>query len=264
MKPIFLLFFLFCCYCQLDFFSSTDSTVGNPTVDDFSSHEVKHNMVYCNKFDTQGFSGVLTAYYDLEEKKFNNNKVQLYLWKVPEEFNYPPTNFVQLHLFRIEENRENFDNPNGPVNMSLILKETGAPSHLIKALDHRLLTEKGGIPIDKFLNAHVFILEDTSGWQGVTLSVFNEHDQPIKVARLLLPPFIANPRDYLDQVNQERHLLNLHPFANLFQSKEESKVFYEKGLDFCKNLPVDFEVPAWTDKGPANLDQLLDEFSFYL
>ena len=259
MKAIFPLFFIFYSACQLDYFSWSSSQV-NSTVEDGLSQSATDNMVYCNKFDTKGFSGILTAYYDLEKDGFDNNKAQLYLWKVPAEFQYPPTNYIQLHLFRIEEGQETFHK--SPVPIDLISKITGTSSYLIKALDHRLLDEQRSPSIDHFLNTYIFILKDIRGWQGLTLSVFNENNKPIKSAQVLLPPFPADPRVYLTRNNKERALQNLHPFANLSHTKETDRVFYEKGLDFCKGSPVNFDVPAFEKQGPASLDQLLDEFSF--
>ena len=259
MKKIFPLFFLLYSACQLDYFSLSRSQVSS-TVEDGLPQKAGDNQVYCNKFDTKGFSGILTAYYDLEKDAFNNNKAQLYLWKVPGEFKHPPTNYIQLHLFRIEEGREIFNK--NPVNINLISKTKGTSSFLIKALDHRLLSEQASPSIDDFLNTYIFILEDTSGWQGLTLSVFNEKDKPIKVAQVLLPPFSADPRVYSARNNDEQLGLKLHPFGDLSQTNEPAKAFYEKGLDFCKGSPVSFDIPDFEEKGPANLEQILDEFSF--
>ena len=253
--------FIFCAHCQLDYSSFSNSTVrGQESTLLSHQDQAGDNMVYCNKFNTKGFSGTLTAYYDLEENSFNNNKAQLYLWKVPEEFSYPPTNYIQLHSFRIEENQEVFNKT--PINIELITKAEGSPAYLIKSIDHRLLAERGGISIDKFLNSYVFILEGIRGWQGLTFSVFNEQDKPIKVAQVLIPPFVAHPRTYLNRNNNERFLLKLHPFESLLHTKEGARTFYEKGLDFCKSSDVDFDIPKFKEQGPANLDQLLDEFSF--
>ncbi len=218
------------------------------------------NLVYCNKFHTNGFQGILTAYYDLEAKDFDSNKSQLYLWKVPEEWAYPPTNYIQLYAFRIESGREIFSST--PVNINLIVNATGETSLTITALDRRLLEEKGGLAMDKLLKSHVLILEDTGGWHGLALSVFNEQDKPVKTAQVLFPPFPADPGVYLKQNNNDRLLLKQHPFESLLHAQEEARTFYKKGLDFCKKVAVDFEVPSFSETGPANLDQLIDEFSF--
>ena len=260
MKLCGLLFFVFLSHCKVDHFSFSRRDDSHE-LGTRPSYRETENLIYCNKFHTNGFQGILTAYYDLGAKDWDRNKAQLYLWKVPVEWTYPPTNYIQLYAFRIEDGREIFSPT--PVNINLIINATKDTSLTITALDHHLLKEKGGLSIDKFLKSHVFILEDVGGWQGLALSVFNEENKSVKTARVLLPPFPAEPQVYLRKNNNEKLLLKQHPFGNLFHAEEEAHTFYKKGLDFCKKVSLDFEVPTFSESsGPANLDQLIDEFSF--
>ena len=226
---------IFSSNCTTDYFgfSEADSPDFNPQV----------AMAYCNKFNINGFSGILVAYYDWNQKTFNKNKAQLYLQSVPYEFIYPPTNYIQVHSFYIANNQKKFNTT--PVSMEVVRSATDEKSILVTTIGHDLLKEMGEISIDDLIKDYNLILRDVDGWQAITLSVFNAKNKPIKTAQVLIPPFEANPHTYLNAHNKERLLNQLHPFGNINHTDAKDQTFYEKGLDFCKESPIQFEVPSF-------------------
>ena len=226
--------------CTTDYFGfSEDAELSNS-----STHSMVP-MTYCNKFNENGFTGIIISYYDWNTEKFNTNKSHLYLWNVPYEFTHPPTNYIQVHSFSIANNTENYNR--SPITMR-VTPDSSAHSEqaiLVTTISHDLLDDIGGITINDLIKTHSFILEDLKGWHGITLSVFNAYNKPIKTTRMLIPPFAANPHTYLNNNNQEQFLLKLHPFENMAHIHKTDKVFYDKGLEFCEAAPVPLEIPPF-------------------
>ena len=252
--------------CKADFFDAS-STLGGSTGGSYATSRPEDTaMIYCNKFKEKGFSGVLTAYYDSEKDNFNTNRAQLFLWNIPYEFEYPDTNYIQAHAFYVANNKQVFKK--NPVSMELVQNTTSEKISLVTTLGHDLLEdleEKAG---DLIQNYH-FILKDMDGWHGVTFSVFDKHNKPVKSIQVLIPPFIAHPSAFFRKHNQERLLSELHPFKTLSSrsEKENIKIFYDKGVDFCKDSPVNFEIPDFADGAEEQkdpLDQLIQDLSLIL
>ena len=255
-----LIFFLFFPSCTVDFFDfSTDTTREGEA--DFTSP-----MVYCNKFNENEFKGVIVAYYDWDNDVFNKNKAQLYFWSVPDEFTYPPTNYIQIHLFSISNNVTNFD------KKAVSFKMTGnSTSSLVTTISRELLEEMGDISVQDLIDDNKFILRNIGGWDGVSISVFDEQNKPVKTVQLLIPPFEANPHTFLNNSNREQRLLQLHPFAKISDnSNNTDKIFYEKGIESCKSAPIDFEVPSFEEYQEArganedSIDDLLKDLSLII
>ena len=265
MKINFILFTLFIplvffSNCTTDYFGFSSSEEGN------NSQYLQNPtsaMAYCNKFDSNGFSGFLVAYYDWDKDAFNKNKARLYLEKVPYEFTYPPTNYIQVHSFYIANNKKTFNKI--PVSMDVVQNSTSEKSILITTIGHDLLVDMGEIPIDQLIQKHSFILRDVNGWHGITLSVFDLKNKPIKIAQVLIPPFDANPNTFLNTHNRERLLSQLHPFSNISNTNTTDQSFYEKALDFCKESPAQFNVPPFKPQPVTSdpvVDKLIEELSF--
>ena len=220
-------------------------------------------MTYCNRFDKEGFRGTITAYYDHNQDEFDTNKARLYLRRVPSEFTYPPTNYIQMHPFYIANNKTVFKE--SPANIEVINNSTNDKLAIITTLGQDFINEKTNAKsINDFLRKYSLILEDMSVWQGVALSVFDGRNKPLKTAQVLIPPFEANPQTYLENQNNERRLTELHPFQQISHINANDKVFYEKGLDFCEDAPIEFEVPDFAthaDSAGSSVDQLLEELS---
>ena len=259
---LFLLPLLFISFsnCTTDYFNFSESgEKGSNTDYSFNSSEA---MAYCNKFNAKGFNGVLVAYYDWDQDTFNTNKTQLYLWNVPNEFTYPPTNYIQLHAFYIANNKTVFNKP--PLTMEIIKNSSSETSSLVTTIGHDLLEAMGDITIDELMQNYSFILEDMKGWQGVVLSVFDAQNKPMKTTQILKPPFEANPHTYLDKHNREQLLFKLHPFEEIAYINKKDQTFYEKAVDFCDNVPIQFEVPAFETHNVDPVDQLIESLSFLI
>lgn len=259
-----LIFFLSFSSCTADFFDfSTDTTGDGKGEMDFTDP-----MVYCNKFHENGFRGTITAYYDWDNDNFHTDKAQLYLWNVPDEFTYPPTNYIQIHLFSVSNNKKNFDKK--PVSFEIVGSATA--SSLVTTISHELLEELGDISIQDLIDGNKFILRDIGGWHGVSLSIFDEQNKPVKTAQLLIPPFEANPHNFFNNNNREQRLLELHPFEKISSNPNNTdKVFYEKGIEFCKSVSIDFEVPSFeeqeasrADEADSSIDDLLKDLSLII
>ena len=259
---IFLLFIplAFFSNCTTDYFSFSES--GDGSYGD--SQNSSAAMAYCNKFSINGFDGFLVAYYDWNEDIFDKNKAQLYLAAVPYEFTYPPTNYIQIHSFYIASNKKVFNKT--PVSMDIFNDSSAERSTLVTTIGHDLLEDMRGISIDELIQDNSFILKDMDGWHGITLSVFNVQNKPVKTAEVLIPPFEANPNTFLNAHNQEKRLFQLHPFVNISQSTNTTdQTFYEKGVDFCRESQVRFDIPAFEDHSSAGgdpVDKLIEDLSF--
>ena len=257
---IFLLFISLTAFsnCTLDYFN-----LSNATHEEFSSSDsLPSAMTYCNKFNINGFTGILTAWYDWDKETFDTNKAQLYLWSVPTEFTHPPTNYIQIHSFRIENNRKIFKE--SPVNIEVVKNSSNERRTSITTIGHDLL-EDLGLSIEELIQDNSFVLKDTEGWHGISISIFNVYNKPITKTQILIPPFEANPHTYLEKQNQERMLHELHPFKKLASITHKDKIFYEKGRDFCKDSPAQFEVPFFSTGSTEDedeIDRLLKDVSF--
>lgn len=252
-----LVFFL---NCTTDYFGFSEEDVGENSKKEL--YDPLTPMAYCNKFNKEGFSGILTAYYDVDQDTFNQNKARLYLYSIPDEWTYPPTNYMQVHTFSISNNKTVF-NPT-PVSMIIIKDSNSESSSIITVLGHDLLEYLGNISIDELIKNYSFLLKDMNGWNGISLSIFNARNKPIKTTKILIPPFPANPHTYLDKNNQERLLFKLHPFESISYNNDTDQIFYEKGVEFCKDSPEDFEIPSFqrSSASPDPLDQLMEDLSF--
>ena len=243
--------------CTTDYFTFSESGEG-------LYGDSQAAMAYCNKFSINGFSGFLVAYYDWNEETFDKNKAQLYLANVPYEFTYPHTNYIQVHSFHIASNKKVFNKT--PVSMDIFNDSSAERSTLVTTIGHDLLEDMRGISIDELIRDNSFILKDMDGWHGITLSVFNVQNRPIKTAEVLIPPFEANPNTFLNAHNQEKRLFQLHPFVNISQNTNTTdQTFYEKGVDFCRESQVRFDVPAFEDHSSAGedpVDKLIEDLSF--
>ena len=258
---IFLLFIhlAFFSNCTTDYFGFSEDEEGPP---DYLRNPVAL-MAYCNKFNINGFNGFLVAYYDWNEEAFDKNKAQLYLANVPYEFTYPPTNYIQVHSFYIANNQKVFNKT--PVSMDIFNDSSSERSVLVTTIGHDLLEDTGGISIDELIQTNSFVLRDMNGWHGITLSVFDVQNKPMKTAEILIPPFEANPNTFLNAHNEENRLFQLHPFVNISQNTNTTdQTFYEKGLDFCKESQVQFDIPAFETQSPAEdpVDKLIEDLSF--
>ena len=252
-----LIFFL---SCTTDYFGFSEEDVGASSKEEWSNPLIP--MAYCNKFNKEGFSGILTAYYDVDQGAFNKNKVRLYLYSVPDEWTYPPSNYIQVHAFSISNNRTVF-NPT-PISMILIKDSNNDRSSIITTLGHDLLEYLGDISIEELINSYSFLMKDINGWNGISLSVFNAKNKPIKTTKVLIPPFPANPHTYLDENNKEQLLFKLHPFESISYNNDADQLFYQKGVEFCKDSPEEFEIPPWGGSSSHSdpIDQLMEDLSF--
>lgn len=260
--PVFFLlatFLVFFPNCTTDYFGFSE--LGEETNAD-SPYSDQIPMAYCNKFNKNGFKGILTAYYDADQDTFHRNKARLYLWNIPDEFTYPPTNYIQVHAFNISNNKTVFKPT--PTSMTLIKDSDYEESSIITTLGHDLLEYLGDVSIEELGQNYSFILKDINGWHGISISVFNARNKPEKTIKVLIPPFPANPHTYMDRNNQERLLFALHPFEAISYNNDMDRVFYEKGVDFCKDSPVEFEIPDFTQSSAPTdpVNQLIEDLSF--
>ena len=251
--------------CKADYFDFSSKLGGTAGGSSSASRQEDTALIYCNKFNAQGFSGVLTAYYDPEKEGFNTNKAQLFLWNIPYEFEYPATNYIQVHAFYIANNKKVFKK--NPVSMELVKSASSQKVSLVTTVGHDLLEDLGEKANELIQNYH-FILKDMDGWHGVTFSVFDKHNKPVKSLQALIPPFTAHPSAFFRKHNQERLLSELHPFKTISSGheKENNKIFYDKGVDFCKDSPVKFDIPPLAEEPEEQdpLDQLIQDLSLIL
>ena len=224
------------------------------------SYAPKDPLSYCNKFNKKGFNGTIVANYNWDKNTFDTNKAQLYLWDVPYEFTYPPTNYIQLHSFYIANNKTVFKKK--PVSIEIIKDSSDESISLITTIGHDLL-EDMGLSIKELILNYSFLLEDMRGWQGIALSVFNAQNKPVKTVQILVPPFESNPHTYMDNHNKEKLLFQLHPFETISHHNTTDRFFYEKGVDFCKSVPLPFDIPPFETYsiGKDPVDQLIDDLS---
>ena len=220
-------------------------------------------MAYCNKFNINEFSGILVSFYDWETEKFNTNKAYLYLWSIPYEFTYPQTNYIQLHSFYMANNKKVFSKT--PMSMTLIANKN-SEREILTTIGHDLL-EDTNRSIDELIKNYHLLLEDIKGVHGISLSVFDVHNKPIRTTQVLIPPFEANPHTYLNNNNNERLLSDLHPFSDIAQSSRSTQIFYDKGLDFCDHSPQLIEIPPYENTVQPNanensIEELFQDLSF--
>lgn len=241
--------------CTTDYFGFSEDTEFNG-----SSIRSLIPMAYCNRFNENGFNGIIISYYDWNTEEFNNNKAHLYLWSVPYEFTHPPTNYIQAHSFSIANNKETYNE--SPISMQVTPDSSSSfgQNILITTISHDLLEDVGGITIDELIKTHSFVLENLKGWQGITLSTFNVHNKPLKKAQVLIPPFAANPNTYLNNNNQEQRLLTLHPFEKMAHIHKTDRVFYDKGVEFCEDSPVPLEIPPFNGTNESTKTDPVNEF----
>ena len=221
-------------------------------------------QVYCNRFNVKGFNGIIVSYFDKTLNRLNENKARVFLWDVPHEFQYPLSNYIQIHSFYVRNNREEYNT--APVSMSLFNNKTLASESVITAISHNLL-EDINQPIHTFIKTYSFILQDLEGWQGVAMSVFNSMDKPVKAVKVLIPPFPAHPDLFLQENNQERFLFQLHPFAQIARVNNNETAFYEKAGDMCDDSPIALDIFSTKDRPKDkeerdSVDQLLEDLSF--
>lgn len=232
--------------CTLDHFDfSTDADSSDSTE---QATPKKAPIAYCNKFDHNGFRGLLTVHYDVNQDRLTKNATWLHLWDIPYEVEQTG-NFAQFHRFRISDNKEVFHE--SPLEADVIKHSNFTQVIIITTINTTLLSDLGGITMDQLLNRYSFLLKDTAGWHGIALSVFNPQNKPIKTVKVLVPPFESNPKTYVANNDHESLLLKLHPFGELSLSNEnDDRTFYEKALDNCQDSPIPLQLPD------------LDEFDF--
>ena len=245
--------------CTTDyFFDSSNNT-------QHYSQEQIIPMVYCNQFNKNGFKGYLTAYYDWNNSQFNTDMAQLFLWKFPEEFSYPATSYIQVHSFSIKNNQFVFNKK--PLNLEVVNDPTGNKIAFVTTIGHDFL-EDIEFSLEELIKSHSFIIKDTKGWNGLSLTVFDVRNKPLQSIKVFIPPFPANPQTYLQYHNNEMMSLSLHPFNNLGKS-ESDKLFYEKSINWCQLANVNFDVPELEiQEGRSNnydeIDSLVEDLSLIL
>ena len=237
---------LFLCACTGDYLTFSLDGDRGPA---FSTRQA-----YCNKFNINGFTGLLTSYFDWSEKNINENKAVMYLRTVPSDFNFPLSNYIQVHSFYIKNNREEYNS--APVTMEVLDKTTSVSVQTVTSIGHDLLSHVNQT-VDKFIEQNYFILHDVEGWQGMSLSVFDSvSNKPLdgKSTKILIPPFSADPQEFFRETNKERLLFRLHPFAQISEAGGTTRHdFYSKAKDDCQGayLPLDtlFKEKAVTNNG---------------
>ena len=222
---------------------STDADSSDSAIEQSTS--TKDPLTYCNKFDQNGFRGLLTVHYDVNQDRLTKNASWLHLWDIPYEVQQEG-NFAQFHRFRISDNKEVFHA--APIEADVVKHSNSDTVTIITTINTTLLSDMGGITIDQLLSRHSFLLKDTAGWHGMSLSVFNTQNKPIKTVKVLIPPFESNPKTYVANNDHESLLLKLHPFGELSLSNENNdKTFYEKSLDNCQDSPAPLKLPDLDD-----------------
>ena len=209
-------------------------------------------LTYCNRIHEDGFRGLLTAYYDNELGQYTHNTTWLFLWEVPFELKIP-SNYVQLHRFYIRSNKEIYNK--APVEAEAIRLSNSKKVSIVTAINKDLLSDMGGLTIPQLINKHGFLLQDMGGWQGLSLSLFDSQNKPIKTVKALIPPFESNPNTFLAKHDQEVLLTKLHPFSaiSLVKSTTE-KTFHEKSKDNCENSPIPMRLPEWSSQAEAETE----------
>ena len=234
-------------YC---FFTACSSQHLNLSLDSTVPVGTDQTQAYCNKFNLNGFNGMITSYFDTKENRFNPNKARLFLLEIPYEFNYPDSNYIQLHSFYVKNNRE--ERNESPVSIELFNDRTLRVEDVVTAIRHALLKDLD-MSVDEFLQTYSFILQDVNGWQGLSMSVFNSINKPLEkattttketvTAKVLIPPFSAHPDLFFAQNHSERLLFKLHPFSKISNVNKNEMAFYEKAVDICNDAPVDLNMP---------------------
>ncbi len=226
--------------CTTDYFSNTQSsTLAGPK----KSPKASPFLTYCNKIHEVGFRGLLASYYDPDQKNYTKNTTWLYLWEVPFELKVP-SNYVQFHRFYVSNNKEVYNK--APIEAEVIKQSTSEKVSIATVINKDLLTDMGGLSISQLINKYAFLLHDMGGWQGISLSVFDGQDKPVKVTKALIPPFESNPHSFVSKNDQESLLMKLHPFSDIALVKSSNeKVFYEKSKSNCQDSPIPMKIPQF-------------------
>lgn len=224
-----------------------------------SDSDTSEFLAYCNKFNDQDFSGILTTYYNWEEDRFNTNKIWLYLRSVPYELKNS-ANYMQLHTFNMEDNREVY-NKKEPVSMEIVKDSLSEKISTVTVLDKKLLKDMEYLSLDDFIKNYGLLLHDMDGWHGVALSIFNEKDRPVKTVKVLIPPFTAHPDTFVNQNNNEQRLMKLHPFGVLSAKSHTEAMFYKKARAICTHSPRDIPIPQVEDKYKEREEAISDEIT---
>ena len=249
---------LFCTGCQSDFFRFSSETEDDPS----RQYKPQEWLAYCNNFNKNGFQGILTAYFDADIEDFSTNKVWLHLSSVPKEFEYPKTNYIQIHPFNVDSNK--IQHRGSPIDMKIIKDSDKEIVKIISSIQHTLLEEMGYLDsINALISNYGFVLLDLSGWEGVSLSVFNVKNVPVSKTsiRVLIPPFLSHPHNYSQRNNNELLLSRLHPFENIatttnFQTED---IFYNKASDICDNSPIKINIPSFQDQIHSKEEEASDQ-----
>ena len=245
---------IFCVGCSGDFFTwfSTESD------DDSSDQTYKPHewLAYCNEFSDKGFRGILTAFAEDDQSDFNTNKAWLHLSSVPDTFPHPRSNFIQFHLFNVENNEYKY----GPhITMDIVADSDKEYIRSTTAIDNKLLRNLGLQSITDLIHNYGFVLNGLDGWEGVSLSVFDEENKPILSTNIqvLTPPFLSNPRSYSQRHDSKTALFKLHPFHQISEEKfkEPEKVFYEKAIDICEKSHIRINIPTFEEQAKENTDE---------
>ena len=206
-------------------------------LDSTASVWTDQTQAYCNKFNLNGFNGIIVPHF--EQNKFNSNKARLFLWEAPYEFEYPKSNYIQFHSFYVKNNKEKYNS--APVSIELFDDQALRAEDVVTAISHDLL-ESLDMPIGAFLQKYSFILQDIEGWQALSMSVFNSQNRPLTTTKVLIPPFSAHPELFHTQNNQEQLLFQLHPFSKISKVNNNEIAFYEKAIDICNDAPIDLNL----------------------
>ena len=231
-----------CCAAFFVLFTACSGQHLNLSLDSTVSVWRDQTQAYCNKFNLNGFNGIIVPHF--EQNKFNSNKARLFLWEIPYKFEYPKSNYIQFHSFYVQNNREEYNST--PVSIELFNDQALRAEEVVTAISHDLL-ESLDLPINTFLQAYSFILQDIEGWQGLSMSVFNSMNKPLTTTKVLIPPFSAHPEIFLTQNNQEQLLFQLHPFSKISNVNSSERAFYEKAIDICNDAPIDLNLSSIDD-----------------
>ncbi len=254
--------FLTLANCTVDYLGFSTSSEEKEKESNQSPRAISSILSYCNPFYGNGFRGLLTAYYDADQQSYTHNMTWLYLWEVPFELK-SPSNYAQFHRFYIKNNLEVYNK--APVEAEIIQLSSSDKISITTVINKDLLSDLGGLSMEQLISKHGFLLHDMSGWQGVSLSVFDGQNKPVKVVKILIPPFEANPTRFLSKHNQEALLLKLHPFEAISVLKETNdKIFYNKSKDSCQKAPIPLNLPDFESLSlpkTNSSDQTIEELS---
>ena len=232
----------------LIFFTACSAQHLNLSLDSASTVSMDQaQQAYCNRFNLNGFNGIIVSSFNTVEDKFNPNKARLFLWEIPHQFTYPRSNYIQFHPFYVKNNKEEYNS--SPVSVELFNNQSFKVEEVVTAIGHNLLEDLDQ-SIDTFLQTYSFVLQDIEGWQAVSMSVFDSRNKPLATTKVLIPPFSAHPDLFFNQINQERLLFQLHPFSKISAVNNNEMAFYDKAIDICSSAPVDLNIPKLDNHQP--------------